>query len=295
MSNDIKQYLPHIYDGILEFEKLIASENSLFNTIDNETNKVKNNQYILTADIDGIIEYEKMLNIIPNPSTETVDFRRQRIVNRLSMLPPFTFRFLQQRLDEIIGVGKWEAKIDYNNYTLYIESSAVDQTWFQEILVTITKLKPANIVFINRPKIADFIKLNEQINLTQVNFNYRVGTTWVLGQKPFVSLEDMGVIKLATIPSIKPEMLNDIAAFTASDVAKVRINNNYIISNFTTKQSTNNLVTIEYELDESDGVNEVTKIELLDAENNVLTDSAVYIPILERVLLKHNILIKEGV
>jgi hypothetical protein len=293
--SDIKQYLPNIYDAILEFEGLIASENALFDNLDTETEKVRDNQYILTADIDGIIAYEKMLNIIPKPAAETTEFRRQRIINRLSMVPPFTFRFLKQKLDEIIGVDRYTASIDYPNYTLYVESSAENQEWFHEILVTVTKLKPANIVFINRPLVYGEIIVGESINLTQVNFNYRLGSTWVLGLKPFTSLDDMGVIKVATTPSIKQDLLNHMATFTASDIADVRINGTFMVPAFVTKAAVNNLVTVEYEVSETDGIPEITQIELLDSAGTVLADSAVYVPILERVILKHNILIKEGV
>ena len=293
--SDIKQYLPNIYDAILEFEGLIASENTLFDNLDTETEKVRDNQYVLTADIDGIIAYEKMLNIIPKPTTETIEFRRQRIINRLSMVPPFTFRFLKQRLDEIIGVDRYTASIDYPNYTLYIESSAENQEWFHEILVTVTKLKPANIIFINRPLVYEEIRVGESINLTQVNFNYRLGSTWVLGLKPFASLDDTGVIKVATTPSIKQDLLNHMATFTASDIADVRINGTFMVPAFVTKAAVNNLVTVEYEISETDGIPEITQIELLDSVGTVLTDSAVYVPILERVILKHTILVKEGV
>ena len=242
-----------------------------------------------------IIAMKKILNIIPKPATETIEFRRQRIINRLSMVPPFTFRFLKQRLDEIIGVDRYTASIDYPNYTLYIESSAENQEWFHEILVTVTKLKPANIVFINRPLVYGEIIAGESINLTQVNFNYRLGSTWVLGLKPFTSLDDMGVIKVATTPSIKQDLLNHMATFTASDIADVRINGTFMVPTFVTKAAVNNLVTVEYEISETDGIPEITQIELLDSIGTVLADSAVYVPILERVILKHNILIKEGV
>lgn len=293
--SDIKQCLPNIYDAILEFEGLIASENTLFDNLDIETERVRDNQYILTADINGIITYEKMLNIIPKPAAETIEFRRQRIINRLSLIPPFTFRFLKQRLDEIIGVDRYIASIDYPNYTLYIESSAENQGWFHEILVTITKLKPANIIFINRPLVYEEIRAGESINLTQINFNYRLGSTWILGLKPFTSLDDMGVIKVATTPSIKQDLLNHMATFAASDIADVRINGTFMVPVFVTKAAVNNLATVEYEISETDGIPEVTQIELLDSVGTVLTDSAVYVPILERVILKHSILIKEGV
>ena len=292
---NLKNYLPNIYKDILETDELMSTEDLLFQDLNSETKKVRNNQFVLTSDIDGIEQYEKMLNIIPNPSTESIQFRVDRIINRLSMTPPFTFSFLKKRLDEIIGVGKWEAYMDYANYTLYVESSAVNQIWFHEILVTINRLKPVNIAFINKPFVAAKIHVSENINLTQVSFNYRVGTTWVLGQKPFTSLENMGVIKMANVPSVKQDLLNHMATFTASDIAGVRINGTFMVPAFVTKAAANNLVTVEYEISKTDGISEVTQIELLDSVGTVLTNSVVYIPILERVILKHNILIKEGV
>ena len=294
MSN-LKNYLPNIYKDVLEMDELTETEDLLFQELHTETDKVKNNQFVLTSDVDGIEQYEKMLNIIPNPSTESIEFRVDRIINRLSMTPPFTFPFLKKKLNEIIGVGKWEAYIDYHNYTLYVESSAVNQIWFHEILVTINRLKPVNIVFTNKPFVAAKIHVSENINLTQVSFNYRVGTTWVLGQKPFTSLENMGVIKMAGVPSIKQEMLNSIAEFTSSDIAKVRVNESLIIADFTIKESTQNIVTIEYQIALESGITEITKVELLDVVDNVLTASLVYVPILESIILKHTIQIKEGV
>ena len=122
-----------------------------------------------------------------------------------------------------------------------------------------------------------------------------MGTTWVLGKKPFTSLENMGVIKMADVSSIKQDLLNHMATFTASDIAGVRINGTFMVPAFVTKAAANNLVTVEYEISETDGISEVTQIELLDSVGTVLTNSVVYVPILERVILKHNILIKEGV
>lgn len=292
---NLKNYLPSIYKDVLETDELTSTEDLLFQDLNSETEKVRSNQFVLTSDIDGIEQYEKMLNIIPNPSTESIEFRVDRIINRLSMTPPFTFPFLKKKLDEIIGVGKWQAYMDYANYTLYVESSAVNQIWFHEILVTINRLKPVNIVFTNKPFVAAKIHVSENINLTQVSFNYRVGTTWVLGQKPFTSLENMGVIKMASVPSIKQEMLNGIAEFTSVDIAKVRVNESLIITDFIIKESTQNIVTVEYQIALESGITEVTKVELLDVMDNVLTESLVYVPILESIILKHTIQIKEGV
>lgn len=291
---DLKQHLPSLYNNILEANVLVDTENSLFSELEAEIKKVKDDQYVVTATLEGIEAYEKMLKIVPNPLTQSIEFRRTRIINRLSMIPPFSFKFLCQRLDEIIGVNKWEASVDYSNYTLYIESSAADQLWFHEIFVTVSKLKPANIVFINKPKSVHNIAAGEQIDLTVIDFNYRLGTKWILGLKPFKSLEDKGVIKMAGVSSVQPEMLNSIATFTVNDIDRVRLNGDFVISTFNTKTSSDNIITIEYELSIDNNITEVSKIELLDSDGNILTESIVYIPVLDTIILKHTISITEG-
>lgn len=292
--SDLKQYLPWLYKDIVEMNALTDTEDSLFNKLMDEYIRGRNNQYILTADEYGIRIFEDIINIVPDPSTETLDFRRQRLINRFRTQPPFTFRWLQGKLNEIIGVGKWNAWVDNENYTLYIESSAEDQKWFQEISITVNNTKPANIIFINRPLVVYDVLTNETINLKELIWNYRLGTIWKLGDKPFISYDDKGVIVLATTPSIQQAMLNKLATFSATEIAKVRINGTYIITDFEVKSASANVVTVQYYVIPESGITNVTRIELLDSANNVLTRSNVYVPLVLGVNLKHTILVKEG-
>lgn len=292
--SDLKQYLPWLYKDVVEMDALMDTEDSLFSELMDEYIRGRDNQYILTADEYGIRIFEDIINIVPDPSTETLEFRRQRLISRFRTQPPFTFRWLQGKLNEIIGVGKWNAWVDNENYTLYIESVAEDQKWFQEIAITVGNTKPANIVFINRPLVVHGVLTNETINLKEFIWNYRLGTIWKLGDKPFISYDDKGVIVLATTPSIQQAMLNKLATISVREIAKVRINGTYIITNFEVKSASANVATVQYYVIPESGITNVTRIELLDSSNNVLTLSNVYIPLVLGVNLKHTILVKEG-
>lgn len=292
--SDLKQFLPWIYKDVVEMDALMDVEDSLFSKLMDEYIRGRDNQYILTADEYGIRIFEDIINIIPDPATETLDFRRERLISRFRTQPPFTFRWLQGKLNEIIGVGKWNAWVDNENYTLYIESTAENQKWFQEIAITVGNTKPANIIFINRPLVVHDVLTNETINLKELVWNYRLGVSWKLGEKPFISYTDKGVIVLATTPSIQQAMLNKLATFTVAEIAKVRINNSYIVTDFEVKSASANVVTIQYYVMPESGITNVTRIELLDSANNVLTRSNVYIPLVLGVNLKHTILVKEG-
>ncbi len=292
--NDLKTYFPKIYEGVVETDALIETENRLFEEAEAQTNKLLNNQFVPTSDTEGIEAFENMLQIIPNPATEDLAFRRQRVINRFSLSPPFSEEFLHEQLDLIIGQEKWTCIVDNQNYTLTIESSAEDQTYYHELQVLIHKVKPVNIIFINKPKIADNILTNESINLSELTFNYKLGLTWYLGTMPFASVQDKGVIKMGSISSIKQKLLNNLANSVVSNVAKVRLNNTLIITEFSTKAATNSTVTVEYQVEKTDGINEVTLVELLDVSNNVLSSAKIYVPVLEGIVLKHTIAVKEG-
>lgn len=292
-SRPLNSFLPSVYNGILEMEDIMNAEEEEMNIARRELYSAFSNTFVLTADESGVIMFEKMLNIIANPQTEDLEFRRQRLINRLSMSPPFTLKFLQQKLDEIIGVGRWKAYIDHNTYTLYVESSSKNQSWYSEVEFTISRLKPCNMVFVNVPFTAMGFKLGEEISYTTLNWKYRLGS-WKLGQDPFALLDGGGIVKMSELKSIKPALLNDAAGFVANDISAVLINDAIKVSNFKLKNVDSNVVSIEYEVN-STMTNLITDIKLLRADDTVLTQSAVYVPVTNTVVSKHIITVKEGV
>ena len=220
---DIKGYFPEIYDGVLEIDELIASENSLFDELEKEFNKVLLNQFITTCDVSTIAKYENLFSIVPD-SSKDIEFRRSRVLNRLAMNSSFTLRFLEEKLNELIGKGKYKIEIDYDKYSMYIESASLNQDWFNETYITINKIKPANMVFINRPRIDYKVLANEEVSYGQREYNYRLGTRWKLGAKPFKSVVEKGVVKVPEGKSITEELLNGLRGVTLERIHHIRIN-----------------------------------------------------------------------
>ena len=292
MSN-IRDYVPSIYNDVTEMEVIIDVNDELLDNEEAILDDLENSQYIVTAPEHAIREYEKVLKINPS-NQDSLEFRRIRVLNRLSMSPPFSLPYLREKLNTIIGIGKYTCTVDYTNYTLYVESSARDQFYANEIYITINKLKPANIVFINKPLIVYNSNISEQIELTKNIYNYKLGTRWILGRTPFANQESGGVIKLPTAKSVQNKFLNNIATFSAEDINNVLLNDTEVISSFINKTAVDNVATIEYTIPADLGLSEITNIKLRDAENNVLTSSTVYVPIVEDVIVKHNIYVKEG-
>lgn len=253
---------------------------------------VNANMFIQEMDEAAVKQWEDILRILADPASETLEFRRARVLNRISIRPPFTLGFLYQKLDELIGKGKWEVNVDYPNYTLYVKSSAQNQQYAIEVSYTINKLKPAHIVYINQPFLSQLLTLEEQVNLTQRTYHYTLGS-WGLGLNPFASEQEKGAVVLPGQMSIQNALLTDTADFVNSDIASVRINGSVAISELT-KSVSGSTVTIQYTVTPAQAAS-VTQIELLNSGGEVLTSSPVYVPISDPAIFTHTIPVQEAV
>lgn len=291
-ETDLCQYWPLWFREILDFQALCQTEGEELRVMALFMERVRNNLFVQRMDEGTAAEWERVFHIVPNPVTETLAFRRDRILNRLSMHPPFTLTFLYQRLDALFGPGNWEVEVDYPNYTLYIEAAVEDQQYFSEMSVTMDIIKPCHIVYISRPRVAGGFLISEAITRTVGVWNYILGS-WTLGEKSFFSGTEEEVIKMAAQPSIQQAFLDQTAGFVANDIKSVRINGSILITALS-RSTVGNVASIGYRvLREQTG--EVNLIELLDKAGTVLTTSAVYVPVAEEtVAFRHAFVVKEG-
>lgn len=316
-NRQLSEYVPTVYRGVVEMDAIINAEQPIMSDYQAEMEMAYARTFILTADIKGIEVFETMFSIIADPDTEDIEFRRERLMNRASMAPPFTWRYLKQKFDTILGPGKWSAYIDFNQYTIYFEAMSVNQNWYQELAFTVNSLKPCNMVFVNVPVTQDTLAISEQVSYTTLVWNYRLGMwqlgrnpfahihgadvsdwnyglgTWLLGQGPFATREGGKVIKMASESSLRPDLIFDVSNFVLSDISYVRINGEIEIREFKTRMSVGDTITLEYYVTPA-MTNVIEMIELMKADGTVLTSASVYVPVLETVISKHIIKTKEG-
>ena len=292
LDTQLCQQLPPWYREILDYQQICQTETAQFEALAQEITGVAENFFFQTMGLSGVEMWEQIFHIIPNPSTEDLDFRRYRVLNRISTKPPFTLGFLYQKLDELIGPGLWTVTVDYPNYTLYIESSAQNQNYANEVAFTISRIKPAHIVYVNTPFIQSGLLLSEQIERLIRTYNYRLGS-WALGALPFATDGENEVVKMPETPSIQQALLTGVADFVSGDVASARINGTISITALS-KSVSGSILTITYTVAATQ-TTEITSVELLDGEGNVLTSSQVYVPVGDSIVMKHTIPVNEGV
>lgn len=291
LDYDLLSLLPQWYRDVLDYQVICQTEEQQFSALAEEITAVAQNFFYQTMDASALSQWEQIFGIVPSP-TETLSFRRARILNRMSTRPPFTLQFLYQKLDELIGQNAWTVTVDYPNYTLYIESSAENQSYATEVSYTINHIKPAHIVYVNKPYTVSGLLLSETINLSQLIYNYKLGS-WGLGLYPFSTTDPQGVIKMATTPSVQAALLEDVATFVSSDVATAQINGSISVSSLQ-KSVSGSTLTVTYTVPETD-TSEITSIALLSSSGEVLTSSQVYVPVTGSTILTHTIPVAEGV
>ncbi len=292
-----RKYFPKVYDGVFEIDELSNVEDELFKTALERLNILWRNGYLATCDVSGIERYENMFGIVANPEIETLEFRRSRLVERFSVFPSYTMPWLRVRLDEMLGAGNWSAFVDFAKRELVIETveAASTTVWTHEVSVTINRIKPANLVFISSPMNAVKVLVNEEVLTSKVQFNYKLGA-WALGVKPFAEYTEEEVIKMADAQSIQQAMLDNVARFTATDVAYALINDKYSIprENFIEAASSGCLARIHYEIPASAELGTITNVKLQDASKNTLAEINVVIDNSSNVRMNHKIRFEEG-
>ena len=292
LDTELCKLLPPWYREVLDYQQMCQTETAQFEALAQEITAVADNFFFQTMDLSGVEMWEQIFGIVPNPQTEDLEFRRYRVLNRITTKPPYTLGFLYQKLDELIGPGLWEVTVDYPNYTLYIESSAQNQNYATEVAFTINQIKPAHIVYVNTPFIQSGLLLNEQIERLIRTYNYKLGS-WGLGALPFATDGENEVVKLPETPSIQNAMLEAVADFVSGDVASAQINGTISITSLN-KSVEGNILTITYTVSNAQ-TTEITSVALLDAEGNTLTSSEVYVPVGDSIVMKHTIPVAEGV
>lgn len=293
MEFDVRSLFPKVYEGYAEIDEISKSENQMFKKAKVETERIRNNSFVTQCDEQGIKEYENFMGIIPDINRESLEFRKQRVINRLTTKPPFTVRFLEEKLDALIGKDKWTLIKDFENFRVIIESSAINQQWFEEISVTMNSIKPCNIVFTNMPLLESTVCAGELISYSSAQFNYLLGVSFILNGTPFGEYVDKGVIKTESTKSMESKMFADLANALIDNIARVRINDSTEIVNFAVKEAQSNKATLVFDVAPSSSLKEINEIKLLNGKGEVLSKSIVYIPLAEPVTIKHVFTVRE--
>lgn len=121
--SDVKllDYLPTFLREYREFGAIANAEEPELQRFSTMSLKLLKNQFIATADEDGIAEFEKILGILPQ-SNEPLESRRSRVMSRWFSEIPYTLRTLILKLKALCGEGNFSVEENYDFYEIKIKT-----------------------------------------------------------------------------------------------------------------------------------------------------------------------------
>lgn len=94
--------LPHWFKPVLDYIAIMRGWSFSLSDAEQDAADIKANFYIQTCDEQTLALWEKLLGIQVT-STDSMGFRRIRVLNKLATVAPFTWWDLKDRLTELFG------------------------------------------------------------------------------------------------------------------------------------------------------------------------------------------------
>lgn len=141
----VGEYYPDILREIKEFVELANTENPELEAVWQATSDLLDDQFIQTATEKGIARREKILKITPY-ADDSLDDRRFRVLALWNDKLPYTYRVLQNKLNQLCGDGHYAMTLDAGVYTLDIKLELTRKRMFDEVAKLSRQIVPANIV-----------------------------------------------------------------------------------------------------------------------------------------------------
>ena len=138
-------HLPTFIQVYREISHIMNTENPEFQLLCDESERIKNNQFIQTCDLTGIARFEKMLKIVPSPD-DTLESRISRVLVRWNESVPYTWKVFLRKLDVLCGVGNYEIITNFNEYKMTIITHLDLYGQLDELHNLIDYLIPANMM-----------------------------------------------------------------------------------------------------------------------------------------------------
>lgn len=155
MSNyraDLVSYLPPFMAEYEEINAALTAENPELTLLWDGKERVLKNQFILTADSEGLARFEGLLGIVPSKS-DTLESRRQRVLLRWFLQLPYTERMLLEKLVNLCGEGNFTFTKNYDRYQIRIEASLELYGQTKELEELLERMIPCNINVVSRNRV----------------------------------------------------------------------------------------------------------------------------------------------
>lgn len=157
---DVLEYLPDLFSDFREFKELANAENPELNLLWGEIQSVLDNQFIKTATEKGIARREKILKIT-HFADDDLESRRFRVLARENDKLPYSYRALQNKLNQLCGQDGYTLARNLGLFTLKVKIELTQKRMFDEVEKLLEVMTPQNMI------LSVELRYNQNIDLTK--------------------------------------------------------------------------------------------------------------------------------
>ena len=143
------EHLPLFLQEFRELYSILDTENPEFKYLFDESEKIKNNQFIKTCDLVGIKKFENILNITPGKNDD-LEARILRVLSRWNDIDPYTYKALIKKLIQLCNGENFSINSDFKNYRLEIITHLELAGQVDELQYLLGYMLPMNIEVISK-------------------------------------------------------------------------------------------------------------------------------------------------
>ena len=112
--------LPYYFRPIIEFQEIMKAHGWALDQLDSSAAQIYANNYLSTCDEETLAFWEGVLGITYRFG-DTLEFRRQRVLQKFNTFVPFTYGFLKEQLDSLYGPNGYTLSVNSKECTLSIQ------------------------------------------------------------------------------------------------------------------------------------------------------------------------------
>lgn len=146
-ANYVVRYSPDVLKDNKTMKALYGTQKDEIETLHDEIQANIDNTFLESLNYNGIVKWEKVLNLESNADLD-LNTRRDLLLTKRRFRPPFTRQNLQRILESVWGEGNYTFEIFPNTYELTIDIHTNSPEVYLKFQKYIRSLIPANMYVI---------------------------------------------------------------------------------------------------------------------------------------------------
>lgn len=143
----VHRFRPLVTKENITFDALYGVESDEISKVVKDSKEIFDNEFIETANLEGIERFEKIYKINSN-STYSTEERRNIVYNKMAYKPPFTRQRFRELLKNIIGNDNFGFEIRPEDFTVVVSIPMIDRNVYSLYVKRIREIIPANLLLI---------------------------------------------------------------------------------------------------------------------------------------------------